>query len=446
MKKGCLLALSLTVSFPIFASDGLLNPHRTEPYGAKDQEYPQVCIRTNRTAVRTDFVGVLDGIIKEHGEDNLLEEITKFAASGKMGHTWVVYFNSPDEITTYGYHGGLDNAYQKNYQINQASGDSPSRKFSYQRCISVKDPQKTPEILEKSIIPQLNAQSHEVAKMLDPEVEIPHDFGVYTPVTSCAWFAGYLFNYITGDKTAFEQPYNWDKMADILKVPELKLLDKLADPGMVAESVSKTIKSVTDYKSNKAYMFMADGTYLRFNKNGIDSGFPSEINDHNWPGMEKYAFKIVSSFFDNNNTVYFFLDDGYVISYDVNADKVRTGYPKRIADEFSGFNGEGELKISAALRWSDQDAFLFMSDGRYAKVDFLNKNIVANAHAMNNSNWPGMAPYAKRIIGAVNGKDGNAYFFLTNQEYVIYNISKDKLEVGPQRIDEDPRGKYFKIQ
>lgn len=63
--------------------------------------------------------------------------------------------------------------------------------------------------------------------------------GVYTPINNCTWFAGYLWNSITNEQLIYEQDFNGAVYAEKWGIDYLALISKIADPGMLAESLSK---------------------------------------------------------------------------------------------------------------------------------------------------------------------------------------------------------------
>ena len=116
--------------------------------------------------------------------------------------------------------------------------DSPERKFHVERIIPIKNTNAFPDQLEQTIIPKLNKYSVEIAELMDIPVSNP-DVGAYTPITNCSWFAGNLWNYATGDSLVFEQDFNGADYADRWGMPFLRYIKKIADPGMVAESIGR---------------------------------------------------------------------------------------------------------------------------------------------------------------------------------------------------------------
>ena len=183
--------------------------------------------------------------------------------------------------------------------------------------------------------------------------------------------------------------------------------------------------------NSKTYFFDSNSTYTRYNKilDKADSGYPAEVNNHNWPGLEPYNKMIRASFLANNNTVYYFLSDGTFINYDTQADTVRDGFPK-IIDESTWPGLQNYAKrITAALKWQGERVYLFLNDGTYLRINLSNNTLDSGyPKTINNANWPGLEPYAKNIQSALKWDDTRGYLFLNNAQYIRYNITLDKVD------------------
>jgi len=57
------------------------------------------------------------------------------------------------------------------------------------------------------------------------------------------------------------------------------------------------------------------------------------------------------------------------------------------------------------------------------------------------SSWPGLEPYKHRIITAAQNDrtfaDSYLYIFLTDNEYIAYNMEKNRVQHGPLKVDHD---------
>lgn len=224
-----------------------INADKSAPTGDPNVSYPQISIRTNRTPERTDLNevitranGAADQYPIEETENRskaVLEELTAYFGSGSLGHAWIIIFNSNKigDSTTYGYHEGY--GFVKNGTAGDQN-DRPDRKFNVVRTLPLNDPNKQPEELEKTIIPELNKESYFTAQIMGLPVANPLN-GAYTPINNCSWFAGKLWNYATEDGLNFEQDFDGSEHADYWGMPFLNAIKTISDPGMIAESISK---------------------------------------------------------------------------------------------------------------------------------------------------------------------------------------------------------------
>ncbi len=216
------------------------------PTGDPKVGYPQLCIRTNRTAQRSDLeavVKIADDAAnqfppedKEGRKKAVFEVLTQAFGGGGFGHSWIIFFhsNKKGDCTTYGFHEGF--GFVKNSTASNQN-DSPERKFHLQRCVPLTDPNKQPDMLEKTVIHELIQNSLTIAELMGMEVDTPEN-GAYTPISNCSWFAGQVWNYATDENLVFEQQFDGKAHADDWGMDFLANVTSIADPGMVAESLA----------------------------------------------------------------------------------------------------------------------------------------------------------------------------------------------------------------
>ncbi|MBD2804498.1 hypothetical protein ID855_07275 [Xenorhabdus sp. ZM] len=228
----------------------MIKADKYQPVGDKNVGYPQICIRTNRTAERTNMKPIIEKAIAigehfpESEKEIIIREMFKKLGSdfggGSFGHAWIIYFNSPEEgdNTSYAFHSGY--GLVKN---SEHSNDSPKRKFHLQRCVKVDEKTVTPELIERKLIPQLIDESNRLSKLMKLTSEDMKN-GVYTPITNCSWFAGKLWNQIMSltFEQSIENDINIDEWADEMNLPFLKDIRGIGDPGMLAESLEKGLE------------------------------------------------------------------------------------------------------------------------------------------------------------------------------------------------------------
>lgn len=224
---------------------GDLDPSHTNPTGDPSVGYPQICIRTNRTAERTD----LDAVIKTANEvaakypddkeergKQVMAALSSMFGGGGFGHAWIIIFHSETEgdCDTYAYHD--EYGYVHNGDTNGKTNDTPQRGFAYQRIVPIDA--GGIERLEKLIIPGLNAVSDLIgAAMGNKPAEGRH--GVYSALNNCSWFAGNVWKYSTSDKLIYEQEFPGKEYAESWGIDALIIVSEVADPGMIAESLAK---------------------------------------------------------------------------------------------------------------------------------------------------------------------------------------------------------------
>lgn len=224
-----------------------VEPDKSAPTGDRTISYPQISIRTNRTPIRTDLSEIVkraDDVAskypmadKKQRAAAVTKELSSYFGSGSLGHAWIIIFNSPKvgDYTSYGYHEGY--GFVKNGK-SFIKNDSAERKFNIQRTLPLKRQALSPVELEKKVIPEINKQSIDIANIMGLYVKDPQN-GAYTPITNCAWFAGNLWNVATGEKLIFEQSFDGPLHADNWGMDFLNNVFKIADPGVIAESIAK---------------------------------------------------------------------------------------------------------------------------------------------------------------------------------------------------------------
>ncbi|EJM58523.1 hypothetical protein PMI30_06107 [Pseudomonas sp. GM50] len=101
-------------------------------------------------------------------------------------------------------------------------------------------------------------------------------------------------------------------------------------------------------------------------------------------------------------------------------------------------------KIIAGTWWQTRPgrAHLFrflLNNGKALRLDFGYGTIIEED--INEKTWPGLSAYKDRIITAAQNDrtlvDNYLYIFLTNNEYIRYNIQENRAESGPITIDNE---------
>jgi hypothetical protein len=119
-----------------------------------------------------------------------------------------------------------------------------------------------------------------------------------------------------------------------------------------------------------------------------------------------------------------------------------TGDAKRFFDSFKLFpavaraENAASLYVPAAVLWPGDKAQFFLSNGTYLRYDLrADRTDAGYPKPIDDQTWPGVGPYARLIIGACNWANGKAYFFLSNGQYLRYDIQQDKVDPAiPSRL------------
>ncbi|TBL64532.1 hypothetical protein [Hafnia paralvei] len=223
----------------------MIDADKYQPTGDESVGYPQICIRTNRTAERTDMKPIIEKAVsigKKYPwseKYTIIKEVFKVLGSdfggGAFGHSWIIHFNSPTpgDYISYAFHEGYGFVKNNTY-------DTAERKFHLQRCIKLNNNVITPSLIEEKLIPKLIDESNKLSKLMKlTDADLPN--GVYTPITNCSWFAGNLWNDIMSlsYEQSIENDINIDELADKMGLPFIKNIRAIGDPGMLAESIEK---------------------------------------------------------------------------------------------------------------------------------------------------------------------------------------------------------------
>lgn len=193
-----------------------------------------------------------------------------------------------------------------------------------------------------------------------------------------------------------------------------------------ASLVSQTIPDITSmFRVNdaRAYAFRSDGKYSRYNIKNAQNDYSLNINGH-WPSkIANVKSNITASFLAPNNLVYLFLKDGTYLRYYPSTEAVSG--PFKVAGIWGGISSSNAKKIIAALPWKGSKfIYFFLSDGNYIKFNWSTNT--AKVNKVTESNWPGVSTYAQEITGAIKYSESTGYIFLTNNRYLKYNYKKDK--------------------
>ncbi len=169
--------------------------------------------------------------------------------------------------------------------------------------------------------------------------------------------------------------------------------------------------------------------------------------DDDWAGYPKKIKKAWSGFpssFQNgvdaavkwphNNKVYFFKDDKY-IRYNISNRKVDAGYPKKIAQAWSGFPSNFQNGVDAAITWPTNNKIYFFKGNKYLRYDTNNHSVDPGYPKLIKNAWRQFPnSFQNGISAGFAWPNGKIYFF-KDDEYIRYDSSKNKMDPGyPKRI------------
>lgn len=253
----CGLFFSLNVnSYAEELTNNYSNPSANDivqPTGDESVGYPQVCIRTNAQPTPLDFDKIskdcddlADALPFPYDNDGaraLAVEtyLSQIIGNGSLGHAWVIVFNSdkPNDYVSYSFWEGV--GYVSNHNPKAPGAYDPSnRSFIAQKSVKLPNNMNTTEI-ENNLIPQLIEESNAIGIKFGTKENIVGN-GTFTPLTTCAWFSGNLWNriYSAADQVEFTSPFSNSEMhAKKWGIPGLSGMKEIANPGALSKFILK---------------------------------------------------------------------------------------------------------------------------------------------------------------------------------------------------------------
>ncbi len=211
-----------------------------------------------------------------------------------------------------------------------------------------------------------------------------------------------------------------------------------------------------DWRSgpDRIYFFFKDtDTYSRFDlgDNSVPSNYPAATAG-NWDNFAPYTkdlrFGLTTTSFGWNagsdeDIAWLFFYGGttpMVCKYDQDSDKVAAFY--KVADSvWKPILPYFDKIIAGTWFQLTGHPFLFrfiLDDGHYLSFDYKAKTVKYNRFG--EYQLAALKPYKDRIITAAQNDrtfaDSYWYIFLTNNQYLTYNIQSDRLVAGPRTIDD----------
>jgi hypothetical protein len=119
--------------------------------------------------------------------------------------------------------------------------------------------------------------------------------------------------------------------------------------GLQGTGFKRDIDSAVDLGTGKAYLFKGEN-YVRLDqqRNAVDA--PVRSIAEAWAGLADVGFadRLDAAVNWGNGKVYFFKEDQYV-RYDIAADRMDNGYPRSIAQHWSGLDAAGFAEAIDAI-------------------------------------------------------------------------------------------------
>jgi hypothetical protein len=181
--------------------------------------------------------------------------------------------------------------------------------------------------------------------------------------------------------------------------------------------------------SAKRVYFFNGPSYLRYDADlaAVPPGYPKTIADV-WSGL--FATDIDAAINWGNGNVYFFSGSEYS-QYNVLSNAVTAGYPKDIGTNWPGTAGTGfDTGIDAAVNWGNGTSFLFKGD-QYLRYNNVDDKADAGYPKPIAGNWPGISGtgFESGIDAAINYGNGFVYWFKGDQ-YIKIQLANKTIEAG----------------
>ncbi len=179
----------------------------------------------------------------------------------------------------------------------------------------------------------------------------------------------------------------------------------------------------------KTYFFASNAMTYRYD-NKADCFDFQPVPTSSWQGLGEHAKKIsaVLDWSDINGKLYFFLNDGNYVRFNKQKGRIDVG-PKSTGSSWPGL-GPYARKIISATTWNNNGkTYFFLNDGTYVRYDNKSDSKEAGPSRVERG-WKGVGKYARKIVAAIDWQamNGKTYFFLNDGRYLRYGNQKDALE------------------
>ena len=212
------------------------------------------------------------------------------------------------------------------------------------------------------------------------------------------------------------------------------------------------LRAVAEWTNDKTYFFFSNGTYTTYdNQTGKMRKAAKKVSE-GWRGVSDESAKmIVGATTYYNGKAYLFLADGQFIRYDIGKRRVDRD-PASIASSWRGMDRYadkivGVSKYLMSNQASPEKLYFFLRDGTYVRYDRARKIVDQEARPLWPKNWNGMKEkWAKGVVGVTTytdkkrpkGRRYKTYFFVNDGTYVRYD--NDQRRVGTTSPKSTRRG------
>jgi len=182
----------------------------------------------------------------------------------------------------------------------------------------------------------------------------------------------------------------FDKVAHRLDDGYPKPIDNQTWPGLAP--YAQLIVAACDGPSGKAYFFLSDGRYIQYDISAdrADDGYPKPMDDKTWPGMGRYGAMLSSALNWKDNKIQFFLSDGTYIRYDLIIGRADLGYPQDISDKTWPGLEPYRNKLGGMINFNTNKAFMFLKDGTYISYDMDKDRVDSGYPKPFDESWTGL--------------------------------------------------------
>lgn len=200
------------------------------------------------------------------------------------------------------------------------------------------------------------------------------------------------------------------------------------------------VRATLDWDVENVFIFFQQRQlYSKFNwrEDSASTGYPKPVSEHTWPGLGEYSSRIIAAFSKDANTAYFFLDDATYLRYSKATDRLENG-PLPIDDRSWPGMGAYKTQVCAATRWIGPYAFFFLNNGTYLRFNLDNDRVDSGyPKSIDDKTWPGLEPYCMQIKSVVLASEKKAFIFLKGGRYLRYDVEADRVDFPNPRLIDD---------